>query len=177
MDQIADRGFVQVSTLERIVIEIAGGLAAIAAVLLWWHLHNLGEQKAGALACITATTETKTEVIVANTADAGAQAVDLNLVVKTYDDQVSALARTNADLARRLHDNPVRQIPAADTGSAPAGALCPVELPDGQASARAAAINAATQKIFDDCDADYAGRLAVIETYNQWRDRMIAAAK
>lgn len=164
------------STLERIGLEAAAGALLLGAVLTWWHVHNLNEQKAGAQACITATTETKADVVATNKGDAAAQAVDLQLVVKTYDDKLKALAGDNADLARRLHDGSLRQSAAASPGPAAAGALCPLFVPAGQDDARAAAIEAATQKIFDDCDADYAGRVAVIETYNHWRARMIAEA-
>ena len=163
------------STLERIGIEILGGIGALAAVLIWWHVHNLNEQHVGAQACLLSTTETKTEAIASNTALVGAQGVDLKLVVKTYEDKVNLLAADNAGLARRLHDSQVRQGPAANTGTAAAGAVCAVDVPAGQGDPGAVAIEAASKKIFDDCDADYAGRVAVIEVYNQWRDRMIAA--
>jgi hypothetical protein len=152
-------------------------LVALLAIGGWFAWHDSSERKQGAQACIQSTTETKTEVKADNAADAQAQTLQLALVVKTYDDKVNDLARSNADLARRLHDNSVRQIPAAHPGPVAGGTLCTVDVPDGQASARAAAIDAATKKVFDDCDADYAGRVAVIQAYNDNRNRMIAAQK
>jgi hypothetical protein len=151
-------------------------LVALLAIGGWFAWHDSSERRQGAAACIQGTTETKQEVKADNAADSGAQTLQLALVVKTYDDKVADLARANADLARRLRD-PVRQIPTAGPGPVAPGALCPVDVPDRQSRARAAAIDAATEKVFDDCDADYAGRVAVIQTYNDWRDRMIAAQK
>lgn len=165
------------TSLERIGIEIAAALMLCGAFVGWWTYHNHAEQKIGAQACIQSTTETKREVIADNAADAGAEAHQLTVAVQTYAQQVSDLSSRNADLAQRLHDNPIRQIPASRPGSAAAGAGCALDLPDGQAGARAAAIDAATKKIFDDCDADYAGRVAVIGAYNEWRERMIGAQK
>jgi len=165
------------TSLERIGIEIAGALMLAGAFVGWWTYHNHAEQKIGAQACIISTTETKAEVIGDNAADAGAEAKQLTVAVQTYAKQVSDLSSRNADLAQRLHDNPVRKIPAAHPGPAAAGDGCALDVPDGQASARASAIDAATRKIFDDCDADYAGRVAVIGAYNEWRDRMIGAQK
>lgn len=164
------------STVERIGLAAAAGALLLGSLLTWWHVHNLNEQHAGAQACLQASTETKTDVIADNAAGAGAQAVDLQLVVKTYDDKVKSLAADNADLARRLHNGQVRQSAAANPGSAAAGAGCAIFLPAAQSDARAAAIEVATKKIFDDCDADYAGRLAVIDAYNKNRERTIAEA-
>jgi hypothetical protein len=167
-----------VTTLERIGAEILGGVFALAAVLLWWHVHNLDEQKAGAQACIQSTTVTKQTAVADNVVDTTAQAAQLRAVVQTYDQKISDLSSGNADLAQRLHDNAVRPSAVPHSGPAAAGAQCPVAVPAGQSDARAAApLEQAEAKLFDDCDADYAGRLAVIQAYNDWRDRMIAAQK
>jgi hypothetical protein len=163
------------TTLERIAGEVIGALLLIMASVVWWKIHNHTEQQLGAVACIAQTTETKAQAVGANTTDAAIGAAQLQLVVKTYDDQVADLQRGNADLVQRLHDNQVRAKSVSGTGSAAAGDLCPVDLSDGQRRALDARI-AAEAKVLDDCDADYAGRVAVIKAYNQVRARALAAA-
>lgn len=115
------------TTLERIGLEIAGGILAIAAVLLWWNLHNRTEQKLGAAACIQTTTIDHTEAKADATKTEAAQAVDINAVVNGYETKVASLSRSNDDLARRLSTS---------------GAVCPSRVPDPRPAAGANAADA-----------------------------------
>ena len=90
------------TTLERIGLEILGGMLAIGAVLLWWNLHNRTEQKLGAAACIQTTTIDHTEAKKDVATDQAAAAVDVNAVVQGYETKVLSLSRANDDLSRRL---------------------------------------------------------------------------
>ena len=167
------------TTLERIGIEIAGGILALAAVVLWWHLHNLSEQRQGAAACIQTTTIDHTEAKKDAASDQAAGAVDINAVKQGYETKISALSRSNDDLARRLSDQ-----------------VCPSRVPDPR---RAAGANAAdpglaggksetepgptAEQLRADLNAALAaGDAAQVKSedcaklYNGVRDRAIAAA-
>jgi hypothetical protein len=113
------------TALQRIGAEIIGGLVLIAAVLIWWNVHNRTEQKLGAAACIQSTTIDKTEAHTDVAKDQAAAAVDINAVVAGYETKVLSLSRSNDDLARRLSTS---------------GAVCPSRVSD---PGRAASANAA----------------------------------
>jgi hypothetical protein len=74
-----------VTGLQRLLAEIAAGVLLCGAFIGWWQLHNHTEQKIGAEKCILSTTEVKADVVADNSAAAAGQAVDLQLVVKTYE--------------------------------------------------------------------------------------------
>lgn len=163
------------TSLQRLAAELLAGVALCAAFWGLWVSHNHTEQGIGAQACVQSTTETRAEVVTANQTDVALAAGQLQLVVKTYDDHVADLARSNADLARRLHDSSVRQSAAPGSGSA-AGQVCTVDVPAGQSGARdAARIEQATVRVFTDCDADHEALIGVTAAYNDWRARMLAA--
>lgn len=153
------------TSLERLAAELAGVVLLCGAFIGWWQLHNRTEQTIGAEKCIISTTEVKADAVADNSAAVAAQALQLTQVVKTYDDQVSALSRGNAALAQRLQHNALR----ASTSAGPGSAACevrPVELPAAQ--------SAPLQQLLDDCDADHAALIGVTAAYNDWRNRMIA---
>lgn len=166
------------TTLERIGLEVLGGVLAIAAVLLWWNLHNRTEQKIGAAACIQSTTIDHTEAKKDVAADQAAQSVDIHAVVQGYETKVLSLSRANDDLARRLSTS---------------GAVCPSRVPDPRPAADANAADAGLSagKSQSAAGSPLAGDLAELlaaadanqvktedcaKLYNGVRDRAIAAA-
>lgn len=163
--------------LQRLGLEIAAAVLLCGAFIGWWQLHNHTEQKIGAEKCIISTTEVKSEAKADNAAAVAGQGIDLQLVVKTYDQHIADLSRSNADLARRLSNNALRQSGAAGAGSA-ACEVRAVELSGGQSDPELrplpATIEAHTAKVFSDCDADHEALIGVTAAYNDWRTRMIA---
>jgi hypothetical protein len=167
------------TSLERLGIEIAAGLLLTGLFVGWWQLHNHTERTLGASVCIAQTTETKTAAVADNQADAALGALQLQLVVKTYDDQVSTLSRGNADLVQRLHDNALRAKPVSGTGPVAGDDLGPIDVSGGQSravNARRAALDRAEAQVLGDCDDDFAKLEAVTMAYNEVRARAIAAA-
>lgn len=168
------------TTLERIGLEVLGGILAIAAVLLWWNLHNRTEQKIGAAACIQTTTIDHTEAKADATKTEAAQAVDIQSVVQGYETKVLSLSRSNDDLARRLLANsavcpsrvsdprPAAGANAADAGLPKSESQARPGPPGGAAGDLAAVLAAAdaNQVKVEDC----------AKLYNGVRDRAIAAA-
>lgn len=166
------------TTIERIGMEALGGILGIAAVLLWWNLHNLTEQKIGAAACIQTTTITKQEAHTDVASDQAAQAVDINAVVQGYETKVLSLSRSNDDLARRLSTS---------------GAVCPSRVPDPRPAAGANAADAGLpagkdksaagsplagdlSELLAAADANQVKAEDCAKLYNGVRDRAIAAA-
>lgn len=167
--------------LQRIGAEIIGGIVLIAAVLIWWNLHNRSEQKIGAQACIQATTVDKTEAHADVVSTQAAQAVDIQAVVQGYETKVISLQHGNDDLARRLSTS---------------GAVCPGRLPDPRPTAGANSADAGlasgkreaqpgppAEQLRTDLDHLLAaGDANQVKTedcaklYNSVRDRAIAAA-
>lgn len=170
------------TVLERIALEVAGGIAAIGAILLWWHLHNAAEQHQGAEACIQATTETKQAAVADAHQVEAAQAVDVQTVIRGYDAKVASLSSSNADLAQRLSARgAVRACGVSGAGPDPGAAPADRGLAGGQSQAAQGSAAAAV-----DVDADYKQLLAagdacevklegLTDIYQRMRDRAIAA--
>jgi hypothetical protein len=167
-----------VTPLQRIGAEIIGGIVLIAAVLIWWNLHNSAQQKIGAQACIQATTIDKTEAHADAVSTQAAQAVDIKAVVQGYETKVLSLQHDNDDLAGRLL-NAVRPNRVPGTGSA-AGANCAVAgLSDSESQAAersAATVRADITAVLNACDANQVKTEDAARIYNGVRDRAIAAA-
>jgi hypothetical protein len=162
------------STIERIAIQIVCGVVLIAAVLIWWHVHNLNEQKAGASACIQGTTETKTAAVASNAADAIDQGDKLAQQANDYETKLKDLRSDNADLALRLrHANPLRASAVSGAGCAAIAASPDARLPASE-SAPADRSAADTEALFNACDANQLKTEALAKAYNDWRARMIA---
>jgi hypothetical protein len=165
------------TTLERIGIEIAGGIVMILAAALWWHLHNLSEQKQGAQSCIEHTTITKQDAASA----AGAIETDEASILKERADRdakiIDDLQRGNADLVERLrHADSLRPSAVRNTPGAARSDSCAVEVPRGQSEVgRADAIAAAEVAVLNDCDALLVQSRSAIDAYNSWRDKMLTS--
>lgn len=167
------------SALERLAFEIAG--AGVLCGIFWafWLTHNHTEQAVGAQHCIMETTEVKTEVAADNSALIAAHAAQLTQVVATYEKHLTDSAGANADLARRLHDNGVRESAAAGARcAAGAGAADPGLRPSQSAAAAGPdRVAADTAALLDACDATEGKLTIVTDAYNDWRNRMIALQK
>jgi hypothetical protein len=168
------------TTLERIGLEILGGLAAIAAVILWWNLHNRAEQKIGATACIQTTTIDKTTAAAGAVKDEAAGAADINAVIRGYDAKVTSLSAANDDLARRLSDSgAICPGPVRDSRSAAGAKPADAGLPGGKGEAAAGSaelIRADLAAVLTACDANQVKTEDEAALYNGVRDRAIAAA-
>jgi hypothetical protein len=161
------------STLYRIGAEILGCVLLIAAVLIWWHVHNLNEQKAGAQACIQGTTETKTAAVANVAADEIDQHGKLTKQASDYEIDLNTLRSDNADLALRLrHANSVRSSPVSGPGCAAGGAHPDPGLSAGQGETESRSA-ADTEALFNACDANQLKTEALAKAYNDWRARMI----
>lgn len=164
------------TTLQRIGAEIIGGLVLIAAILIWWNLHNRTEQKIGAAACIQSTTIDKTEAHTDVAKDQAAAAVDINAVVAGYETKVLSLSRSNDDLARRLSTSgavcPSRMSDPGRTASANAA---DAGLAGGKSEARAGP-TADIKQLLAAGDAAQVKSEDCAKLYNGVRDRAIAAA-
>lgn len=162
------------STLERYAVELIALLVLAGGGVLWWKLHNAGERRAGAQACIQATTETKATAVKADTADADAQAAQLQAIVRGYDAKIAALSANNVALAQRLRDNAVRAGAVPHPGS-PAGS--PAEqsgLPESESAVADRFWSIDLAATLDACDANQARVEGLEQTYNDWRQRMLA---
>jgi hypothetical protein len=167
-----------VTQLERIAAELGAAVLAILAVLLWWHLHNLAEQRQGAQACIQQTTITKQAAAADSAGDEAAQAAIIKAVVGNYDAKLASLSASNADLAGRLSAALRAQRlpgpgPAAGATSAQPG------LPAGQAAAAdgSAKLAGDIDALLQACDAAQLKGEDLAVIYQDMRDRAIAARK
>jgi hypothetical protein len=163
--------------LERLAFEIAG--VGVLCGIFWgfWLTHNHTEQTLGAQHCIMETTEVKTAVVADNSQLVAAHAAQLTQVVAVYEQKLADSAGANADLARRLRDNAVRQSAAAGPGpvAAPGAADRGLHASESAAHPRPDRIAADTADVLDACDADHAKVTIVTQAYNDWRQRMIDA--
>jgi len=165
-----------VTSLERLGAEILAAVLLTGAFIGWWQLHNDTEQKIGAEHCLISTTEVKTEVAEDNSGLVAAHAAQLTQVVAVYEQKLLDSAGANADLARRLHDNGVRQSAAPGPRSAACDGPPNRGLPAGESPADPGPrITADTAAVLDACDADHAKLTIVTNAYNDWRQRMIDA--
>jgi hypothetical protein len=161
-------------SLYRIGAEILGAALAICAILLWWHIHNLDEQKAGAQACIQGTTETKTAAVANVAADALDQGDKLAKQASDYETTLSSLRTDNADLAHRLRNaNSVRSGPVSGPGCPALAAEPHAGLPAGESEAQSRSAGD-TEELLNACDANQLKTEALAKAYNDWRLRMIA---
>src|SRR4029077_14788135 len=148
----------QMTSLQRLGIEIAVALLLVACFVGWWKLHNHTEQAIGAQQCIEHVTETKSEVVADNRVDQAQSAAQLANVVRVYDDKVSALQRDNAALSRGVFNQPVRASAAADPRPAACGAAPERGLSDREieAAARQSVLATDLEAVLNACDADHA---------------------
>lgn len=161
-------------------IKIGAAVVVIAAVLIWWNLHNRAEQKIGAQQCIQATTVDKTEAHADAVTTQAAQAVDIKAVVQGYETKVLSLQHDNDDLVKRLlASGAVRPSRVPNPGST-AGANCPVtglSTSESQAAERSAAtLQTDLDDVLNACDANQVKTEDGAKIYNGVRDRAIAAA-
>jgi hypothetical protein len=162
--------------LERIAWEIGGAVVLCGIFAGYWLTHNHTEQAIGAQHCIMETTDTKVAVVADNSGLVAAHAAQLTQVVAVYEQKLNDSAGANADLARRLHDNGVRQSAVPGPRSAACASQPVGGLPESQGAAAAGpAIEADTAAVLDACDADHAKLAIVAQAYNDWRQRMIDA--
>jgi hypothetical protein len=160
------------SNLERLGIEFIAVALLMGGALIWWNVHNAGERKAGAAACVAATTETKQTVVARDTSDETAQAGELKTAVATYDAKVKSLSADNDDLARRLRDaNAVRPSAVPSARCPAATAAADAGLPAGKSEADQRLAD--TVAVLNACDANQVKTEAIAKAYNDWRDRMI----
>ena len=162
--------------LERIAWEAGGALVLCGIFAGYWFTHNHTEQASGAQHCIMETTEVKTEVATDNSELVAGHAAQLTQVVAVYEQKLKDSAGANADLARRMHDNGVRQSAVSGPRSAACSGTADRGLPESQSAAGAgSAIEADTAAVLDACDADHAKLAIVAQAYTDWRQRMIDA--
>jgi hypothetical protein len=157
--------------LEKILVCVVGALILAITIVVWWHLHNAGERKLGAQACIAATTETKVEVVARNQADESGQADDLKATVADQNEKLSKLSADNADLIGRLHRDTLHGSPVPNTGGAACPDLNAGALRAGQGDLKQ--IEPAEVAVLNDCDAEHERANAAVSAYNDWRQRMI----
>jgi hypothetical protein len=169
-----------VTLLERIAIEIAGGIAALAAVLIWWHVHNANEQKLGARECIQTTTIDKTQAKAEVASDQAAQAAFLPKVVQGYETKVASLQSANDDLAGRLSAlGAIRPsgMPNSRSAACPGAADRGLSQSESAAQERLGRIRADLKLVLDACDANQVKTESLAEIYGGVRDRALAAEK
>jgi hypothetical protein len=161
------------TSLERYAIEFAGVLILCGAFIGWWTMHNHGEQRIGAQACIQSTTEVKADAVHDNSDIEAAHAAQLSKVVAVYEQKLNDSAGLNAGLAQRLHDDAVRESTVRRVASAAARILATTRKP-GEAQGAAATddpfgIIGATQDYIDACSAD-ARSLSALQA--AWRSQV-----
>jgi hypothetical protein len=161
--------------LERIAWEIGGATVLCAIFAGYWFTHNHTEQAIGAQHCIMETTDTKVEVVADNSQLVAAHAAQLTQVVAVYEQKLKDSAGANADLARRLHDNGVRQSALPGPRSAACDSGTDRGLSDSQSAAGPGRVEADTAAVLDACDADHAKVTIIANAYNDWRQKMIDA--
>jgi hypothetical protein len=165
-----------VTSLERLGAEIAGAIILIGAFIGWWQLHNHTEQKLGAQKCILSETVVKNVVAADNSGLETAHAAQMTQVVAIYEQKLKDSAGTNASLAQRVHDSAVRQGAVCDPAGAPGPSYPDRGLSESQ-SATLGRLQSDTAAVLDACDADHAKVILANAAYNDWRDKMVAAAK
>lgn len=169
------------TTIERIAYEVGAALLLMIAAAIWWHVHDLNEQKLGAVACVQATTVIKADAVNENAAVQNAAAVQLQEKINDQERQLASLSAGNDDLARRVHDYALRASRMPDPAAATGDNHCPVNVSSGQGgtveSGGADRVVSAEAKLFDSCDREYSRGVEAIAAYNDWRERMIAANK
>jgi hypothetical protein len=167
------------TTLERIAAELAGAAALILAAFIWWHVHNAGEQKLGAQACIQATTITKQAAASDAAADQTAQAAEISEVLISHDAKLLTLDAGNAGIARGLSNDALRPNGVPHPGSLTCQGAAEPGLPPGESEAqlRLERIQADLTAVLNACDANQVRTEDLATIYNGVRDRAIAAEK
>ncbi len=146
------------TSLQRLGLEAFAGVVLLGGFVGWWQLHDHAERKIGAAQCIQSTAEVASAAVRDDTSIEAAHAAQLSKVVAVYETKLADSAGANADLARRLHDDALRQSALPGPRGAPRAAAGAGAIPGGAGGAQTQAdpfgIDSATQALIEACASD-----------------------